>query len=95
MRREIEEFVIGVAEKQREIVNHMARVRTYRDTGSVESGLEPIFGSVSGSENQISGIWCDDEDTFCLCYRYILWFIRYRTCNFWFWFADPYCLYRS
>ena len=56
-----------------------ARVRTYRDTGSVEPGSEPIFGSVSGSENQIFGILCD-KDTFCLYYRYILWFFRYRAC---------------
>ena len=58
---------------------HKTRVRTYRDTGSVEPGSEPIFGSVSGSENQIFGILCD-KDTFCLYYRYILWFFRYRAC---------------
>ena len=43
----------------------VGRVRTYRDTGLVEPGSEPIFGSVSGSENQIFGILCD-KDNFCL-----------------------------
>ena len=28
----------------------------YRDTGSAEPGSGPIFGSVSGSENQFLGI---------------------------------------
>ena len=28
------------------------KARTDRDTGSVEPGSRPIFGSVSGSENQ-------------------------------------------
>ena len=44
---------------------HLSRVRTYRDTSSVEPGSEPIFGSVSGSENHNFGILCD-KDTFCL-----------------------------
>ena len=52
------------AERERE--REGGRVRTYRDTGSVQPGSEPIFDSVSGSENQIFGISCD-RDTFCLC----------------------------
>ena len=32
------------------------KVVLYRDTGSVEPGSGPIFGSVSGSENQFLGI---------------------------------------
>ena len=43
-----------------DIIGHAARVGTYGDTGS-----EQIFGSVSGSENQILGILCD-KDTYCL-----------------------------
>ena len=37
----------------------------YRDTGSVDPGSGPIFGSVSGSEIQILGIACA-KDTFSL-----------------------------
>ena len=37
----------------------------YRDTGSVDSGLGPIFGSVSGSEIHILGI-AYAKDTFSL-----------------------------
>ena len=58
---------------------HIGRVRTDRDTGSVEPGSEQIFGSVSGSGNKISCILCS-RDTFCLRYRYSSWFFRYRTC---------------
>ena len=42
----------------------------YQDTGSVEPGSRPLFGSVSGSENQFWGIFTS-KDTFCLYYRYI------------------------
>ena len=50
-----------------------------RDTGSVDPGSGPIFGSVSGSEIQILVI-AYAKDTFCLYLRYILWFFRYRAC---------------
>ena len=41
------------------------KVVLYRDTGSVDPGSGPIFGSVSGSEIQILGI-AYAKDTFCL-----------------------------
>ena len=37
----------------------------YRDTGSVEPGSRQNFGSVSGSENQLLGIFYT-KDTFSL-----------------------------
>ena len=42
-----------------------SRVVLHRDTGSVEPGSRQNFGSVSGSENQILGIF-HTKDTFCL-----------------------------
>ena len=42
-----------------------ALVVLYRDTGSVEPGSGQIFGSVSGSENQVLGI-SYAKDTFIL-----------------------------
>ena len=36
-----------------------------RDTGSVEPGSRPIFGSVSGSEIHYLGFF-DGKDIFCL-----------------------------
>ena len=69
---EIPPHAIGASKRlgSRWSFEHLGRVRTYRDTGSVEPGSEPIFGSVSGSENLC------DKDTVCLYQRYILWFFR-------------------
>ena len=36
--------------------HHFGKDGKVRDTGSVEPGSRPIFGSVSGSENQFLGI---------------------------------------
>ena len=44
---------------------HTGKVALYRDTGSVEPGSRPFFGSVSGSEIQILDIALA-KDTFSL-----------------------------
>ena len=43
----------------------VAKVVLYRDTGSIDPGSGPIFGSVSGSEIHILGI-AHAKDTFSL-----------------------------
>ena len=46
-------------------LNNITKVVLYRDTGSVDPGSEPIFGSLSGSEIHILGITYA-KDTFSL-----------------------------
>ena len=54
------------------MASQVGKVVLYRDTGSVDPGSGPIFGSVSGSEIHILGIaYAKDilfphtKDTFC------------------------------
>ena len=46
-------------------LNNITKVVLYRETGSVDPGSGPIFGSVSGSEIHILGI-AYAKDTFSL-----------------------------
>ena len=47
------------------MASQVGKVVLYRDTGSVDPGSGPIFGSVSGSEIHILGI-AYAKDTFFL-----------------------------
>ena len=55
----------GPHDHQEPAVQWRCRVKTYRDAGWAEPGSERIFCSVSGSENQILGIFWS-KDTFFL-----------------------------
>ena len=65
-----------------DIIGHAARVRTYGDTGS-----EQIFGSVFLGSCMIKILFAYTRDTFCGS-------LDTEPVS-WFWFADPYFLYRS
>ena len=71
-----------------------SKVVMYRDTGSVDPGLGPILGSVSGSEIHILGITCAN-DTFFLYLRYILRFFSYRTCILYLYRRTKFHVYRA
>ena len=87
--QEEEKDLTGCPLPQRKSPSAIIKARTDRDTGSVEPGLRPIFGSVSGSENQFWGIY-DWKDTFCLYYRLFFGSLDTEPVS-WFWFWSIFC----